>query len=213
MKHITPSVRSHQPFQRWGGQDSQKRRSPSPSSLSGLQASCPHTRRAEGLQGDGPRLSTCCKGQWSSHSRPGKQINTTSSVVRGREDHLNLNSDLSATSSHSRKSPCSLGKPGAQVALPPAGLQKLGQPHPCPPPWVPAASPAGWAGRRGGVLRPEHECGGLLRFRSFSPEAPRRPSSRDGCSHPGPAVGKGIAANMAPGKDSSLRPPCSVLWK
>lgn len=45
---------------------------------------CPHTGRAEGLQGDGPCLPTCCKGRWSSHSRPSRRINTTSSVVRSR---------------------------------------------------------------------------------------------------------------------------------
>ena len=130
-----------------GGQDTQKQRAPSPSSLSGPQASCPHTGRAEGLQGDGPRLSTCCKGQWSSHSRPGKRINTTSSVVRGREDHLNLNSDLSTTSSHSRKSPCSLGKPGTQVALPPAGLPEAGAAPPLPTPLGSSSEPC-WVSRQ-----------------------------------------------------------------
>ena len=58
--------------------------SPSPGALSVCRSACPHTGRAEGLRGDGPRLPTCCKGQQSSHSRSGRRINTTSSVVRSR---------------------------------------------------------------------------------------------------------------------------------
>lgn len=81
-----PCVRSHQPFERCraGSQDTQKQ-GPLPPVLSLVhRPACPHTRRAEGLLGDGPRLPTCCKSQQSSHSRSGKRINTTSSVVRSR---------------------------------------------------------------------------------------------------------------------------------
>lgn len=69
-------------------------------------------------EGNQPRLATCCKGQWSSHSRPGRRIDMTSSVVRSQKNNLNLNSNLSTTFSHGGRSPHGRGNqsPGGSVA-------------------------------------------------------------------------------------------------